>query len=63
VERHCSRRLGALAPENPTLRLGMARLHVQAGQKAQARQLLEPLEQMGDKFREHSEVKRLLAAL
>jgi Tfp pilus assembly protein PilF len=63
VERHCSRRLRALAPENPTLRLGMARLHVQAGQNAQARQLLEPLEQMGDKFREQAEVKRLLATL
>ncbi|HET9978254.1 MAG TPA: XrtA/PEP-CTERM system TPR-repeat protein PrsT [Burkholderiaceae bacterium] len=53
----------ALAPESPTLRLGMARLHVQAGQKAQARQLLEPLELMGDKFRDQAEVKRLLAAL
>jgi cellulose synthase operon protein C len=52
-----------LAPDNPGLRLGLARLHVQAGQKGQARALLEPLERLGDNFRDHAEVKRLLAAL
>ena len=52
----------ALAPDNPALKLGLARLYVQAGQKAQARELLEPLSQLGDKFREQAEVKSLLAA-
>lgn len=52
-----------LAPDNPSLRLGMARLHAQAGQKAQARALLEPLERLGNEFRDQAEVKRLLAAL
>jgi Tfp pilus assembly protein FimV len=44
------------------LKLGLARLYVQAGQKAQARELLEPLDKLGDKFRDHAEVKSLMAA-
>jgi cellulose synthase operon protein C len=53
----------ALAPENPVLKLGLARLHLQAGQKKQARELLEPLDKLGEQFRDHAEVKRLLATL
>jgi Tfp pilus assembly protein PilF len=53
----------ALAPESPALRLTMARLHVQAGQKPQARELLEALAKLGDKFPDQAEVKGLLAAL
>ena len=41
----------------------MARLYVQAGRKAEAKGLLEPLALLGDKFREQDEVKTLLARL
>ena len=41
----------------------LARLHVQAGQKPQARELLEALAKFGDKFPEQAEVKSLLAGL
>ena len=53
----------ALAPESNIMRLGLARLYVQAGQKPQARELLEPLGKLGDKFAEQAEVKSLLAGL
>ena len=52
-----------LAPEVPTFRLGLARIYLQAGQKGPARELLLPLDKLGDKFGEHAEVKRLLATL
>jgi putative PEP-CTERM system TPR-repeat lipoprotein len=52
-----------LAPDSPVIKLGLARLYVQGGQKAQARELLEPLSQLGDKFQDHTEVKTLLSAL
>ena len=41
----------------------LARLHVQAGHKPQARELLEGLDKLGEKFPEHAEVKSLLASL
>jgi len=53
----------ALAPESTTLRLTLARLHLQAGQKPQARALLESLDKLGDKLPEQAEVKGLLASL
>ena len=53
----------ALSPESSTLKLTMARLHVQAGQKPQARELLESLTKLGDKLPEQAEVKSLLASL
>lgn len=53
----------ALAPDSNVVRLGLARLYVQAGQKAQARDLLEPLSKLGKKFPEHAEVKSLVAGL
>jgi cellulose synthase operon protein C len=53
----------ALAPESPVLRLTLARLHLQAGQKTQARELLDALAKLGDKFPEQAEVKALLAGL
>ena len=53
----------ALAPESNTLRLTLARLHVQAGQKPQARELLDALGKLGDKFPDQAEVKNLLAGL
>ncbi len=53
----------ALAPDSNTLRLTLARLHLQAGQKPQARELLEALGKLGEKLPEHAEVKSLLAGL
>jgi len=53
----------ALAPESPTLRMTLARLHVQAGQKPQARELLEALSKLGENFPEQAEVKSLLGGL
>ncbi len=53
----------ALAPASNTLRLTMARLHIQAGQKPQARELLEALAKFGDKLPEQGEVKSLLQTL
>ena len=53
----------ALAPGNNIMRLGLARLYAQAGQKPQARELLEPLSKLGEKFADHAEVKTLLAGL
>ena len=53
----------ALAPDSNVLRLTMARLHVQAGQKPQARELLESLAKLGDKFPDQADVKALLAGL
>jgi predicted Zn-dependent protease len=53
----------AIAPDSPVLKLGLARLYLQGGQKPQARELLEPLSQLGDKFQDHAEVKTLLSGL
>jgi cellulose synthase operon protein C len=53
----------AITPDSSTLRLTLARLHVQAGQKPQARELLESLGKLGEKFPDHAEVKSLLASL
>ena len=53
----------ALAPDSNTLRMTLARLHVQAGHKPQARELLEALAKLGEKFPEYAEVKSLLAGL
>lgn len=53
----------AIAPDSPVLKLGLARIYVQAGQKPQARELLESLSQLGDKFQDHAEVRSLLSTL
>ena len=53
----------ALAPDSNTLRLTLARLYIQAGQKPQARELLELLSKLGEKLPEHADVKSLLAGL
>ena len=52
-----------LMPESQAMQLELARLHLQAGQKPQARALLEPLDKLGDKFAGHAEVKALLAGI
>jgi Tfp pilus assembly protein PilF len=48
------------APDNPSLQLTMARLHLQAGDKKQARIELEALAKLGKSFREQAEVAELL---
>lgn len=53
----------ALAPDNNHTRFGLARIYVQAGQPAKARDLLESLAKLGDKFPAQPEVQRLLAGL
>jgi len=53
----------ALAPENNLIRFGLARLYIQAGQQAKAREHLESLAKLGEKFPAQDEVRRLLAGL
>lgn len=52
-----------LAPNNDVLRLNMARLHIQAGDKLTARNELQDLAKLGDRFRAQAEVARLLNSL
>ena len=47
-------------PDDPSLRLTLARLHLQANDKAQARTELERLAQLGKRFADHAEVAELL---
>ncbi len=48
------------APENPSLRLTMARLLLQSGDKAKARTELEELAKLGNSFGEQADVAELL---
>ncbi len=50
-----------LAPDDPTLKMTLARLYLQSGAKAEARAELQDLAKLGDKFRDHAEVQTLLA--
>jgi len=47
-------------PKDPGLQLGLARLYIQSGDKAQARTELQSLAKLGDKFRGQGEVAELL---
>jgi putative PEP-CTERM system TPR-repeat lipoprotein len=49
-----------MAPEDPTLRLTLARLLLQSGDKAKARTELEALAKLGKRFRDQAEVAALL---
>jgi predicted Zn-dependent protease len=51
------------APNDPSLKLTLARLLIQGGDKAYARAELEELAKLGDKFRDQAEVSKLLATL
>jgi|JI8StandDraft_2_1071088.scaffolds.fasta_scaffold10744_2 putative PEP-CTERM system TPR-repeat lipoprotein len=51
------------APNDPSLKLTLARLLIQSGDKAYARAELEELAKLGDKFRDQAEVSKLLASL
>lgn len=50
----------ARAPQDPKLRLNLARLLIQAGDKPQARAELEDIARLGDRFAGQDEVERLL---
>ena len=50
-------------PDNPSLRLSLAKLHLKAGDRAAAREELERLGALGETFRGHKEVQRLQAQL
>jgi cellulose synthase operon protein C len=52
-----------LDPKDPSLRLTLARLALQAGDKALAREELRVLEPLGTKFEDHAEVAKLLKKL
>ena len=51
------------APDDPTLKLTLAKLLIKSGDKAYARAELEDLVKLGDKFREQAEVATLLKSL
>lgn len=53
----------AIQPENTGLRMNLAKIYIQAGDKAQAKRELETLAKLGDKFASQAEVVSLLGAL
>ena len=53
----------ALRPDNPELRLNLAKLYVKSGDKASARSELDRLTRLGDRFARQAEVSSLLKAL
>lgn len=53
----------ALSPGSPELRLNLAKLHLEAGNKAAARADLEALDKLGTRFSGQAEVKRLMGQL
>ena len=57
------RRVVQAAPEVPALRLNLAKIYLQSGDKAAARKELEFLEPLGTKFAGQPEVARLLSTL
>ena len=52
-----------LAPENPGLRLNLAKFYIKAGEKAFAKSELETLSKLGDKFAGQAEVTSLMKGL
>lgn len=52
-----------LGPNDHSLRLGLARLYLQAGDKAAARREVETLERLGSKFAQQAELKELARRL
>jgi putative PEP-CTERM system TPR-repeat lipoprotein len=53
------RKAMSLQADNPGFQLALAKLYLKAGNKAAAREELEQLARLGEKFRAHEEVKRL----
>lgn len=52
-----------LQPENPGLKLNLAKIQIDAGNKAAARKELDALAALGDRFPAQAEVSRLLKTL
>ncbi len=52
----------ALAPDEPALQLNLAKLALQSGDKALARQQLTALQRLGSRFRAQDEVTKLMQA-
>jgi predicted Zn-dependent protease len=57
------KRAMAKAPQDQGLRLTLAKIYLQGGDKAQARTELEALAAQGEKFGAQAEVKQLLSTL
>lgn len=57
------KRAVALAPVEGNLRLSLAKLHLQAGEKALAKAELEKLNKLGSQFAQHDQVTGLLTTL
>ncbi len=57
------RRALELTPEDPYLRLNLARIALQAGDKTLAREELQKLEKLGDRLPEQADVAKLLRSL
>ena len=53
----------AKAPDDPGLRLTLAKIYLQSGDKAKARDELQTLAKLGDKFGAQAEVSRLIGSL
>jgi Flp pilus assembly protein TadD len=57
------RRALELQPRNGTLRLHLAKIYLQSGDKSRARNELETLAKLGDKFHAHAEVAALIKSM
>jgi putative PEP-CTERM system TPR-repeat lipoprotein len=57
------KRAVSLAPDNPALRMALARHYIKAGEKSFARAELETLRKLGDKYGGQAEVAELLKTL
>ena len=57
------KRVVALQPQVPLFKFNLARIHIKAGEKAQARPLLDELSALGDKFNRQAEVDELKKGL
>jgi predicted Zn-dependent protease len=53
----------SLAPQQPSLRFSYAEALIKAGKKTEAKQQLQELEKLGDKFSQQASVKQLLGSL
>lgn len=53
----------ALQPDNPLYKLNLAKIHIKGGKKDLARQELDGLAKLGDKFRGQAEVDALIKSL
>lgn len=57
------RRAVQLAPDTPEMRLTLAKLLLESGEKANAKEELDKLKRLGQGFKQHDEVSRMLNAM